>query len=249
MKRVKNILMLINCIIVILFLKGCSERKIEIRCEETSPSEIYTDYSYTITNGGATVQFSQGASILESKEDKEEVIISKYTEIMQEINPVKANISEDTFIGVNMPTINYLSNDRIVIHGSFGLLIYDLNKEEIISGIDVKSIGCNSTQGDNVCVASVSENGNIVRLHPSSSEDMYVYNVEKNTLIKTKYYKSDDEIKIVRKDESFDTYDGEYSYSYVQGEDGEVSYLRCPIFNRAIDLQYIQGDKVYNIFK
>jgi hypothetical protein len=183
------------------------------------------------------------------KDDKEKIRISKYTEIIQEINLVKANISEDTSIGVNMPTINYISNDRIVIHGSFGLFIYDINKEEIISGIDVKSIGCGSTQGDNVCVVSVSENGNIVRLHPSSSEDMYVYNIEKNTFIKTKYYKSDDEIKIVRKDESFDTYDGEYSYSYVQGEDGEVSYLRCPKSNRVIDLQYIKNDKIYNIFK
>lgn len=183
------------------------------------------------------------------KDNKEKVRISKYTEIIQEINPVKVNISEDTSIGVNMPTINYISNDRIVIHGSFGLFIYDLNKEEIISGIDVKSIGCNSTQGDNVCAISVSKNGNIIRLHPSSKDDMYVYNVEKNTLIKTKYYKSDDEIKIVRKDESFDTYDGEYSYSYVQEEDGEVSYLRCPTSYRAIDLQYIKNNKIYNIFK
>lgn len=183
------------------------------------------------------------------KDNKEKVIISSYNEIIEEINPVKVNISEETLIGVNMPTINYISNDRIVIHGSFGLFIYDLNKESIISGIDVKSIGCNSTQGDNVCVASVGKNGNIVRLHPSSSEDMYVYNIEKNTLIKTKYYKSDDEFKIVRKDESFDAYDGEYSYSYVQGEDGEVSYLRCPTSNRVIDLQYIKNDKIYNIFK
>lgn len=74
MKRVKNILILINCIIAVLFLEGCSERKIEIRCEETSPNEIYTAYSYTITNGGATVPFSQGVSILESKEDKENIL-------------------------------------------------------------------------------------------------------------------------------------------------------------------------------
>lgn len=183
------------------------------------------------------------------KNSAEKAVVPKNTEIIKDIDPVKANISEETLIGVNMPTINYISNDRIVIHGSFGLFIYDLNKESIISGIDVKSIGCNSTQGDNVCVASVGKNGNIVRLHPSSSEDMYVYNIEKNTLIKTKYYKSDDEFKIVRKDESFDAYDGEYSYSYVQGEDGEVSYLRCPISNRVIDLQYIKNDKIYNIFK
>lgn len=176
-------------------------------------------------------------------------VISKRNEMIKTITPTEAKVDLGTWIGVDMATINYASNDRIVIHGNFGLFIYDSNEEKIIRGIDVKSIGCGSTQGDNVCVVSVSKNGNIIRLHPSSSENMYVYNVENNTLIRTKYEKSNDELKTLILEEEFKSYDGEYCYSYIKLENEEVSYLRCPQSNMAIDLQYIKNDKVYDIFK
>jgi hypothetical protein len=176
-------------------------------------------------------------------------VISKRNEMIKTITPTEAKVDLGTWIGVDMATINYASNDRIVIHGNFGLFIYDLNEEKIIRGIDVKAIGCGSTQGDNVCVVSVSKNGNIIRLHPSSSENMYVYNVENNTLIRTKYEKSNDELKTLILEEEFKSYDGEYCYSYIKLENEEVSYLRCPKSNMAIDLQYIKNDKVYDIFK
>ena len=78
---------------------------------------------------------------------------------------------------------------------------------------------------------------------------MYVYNVENNTLIRTKYEKSNDELKTLILEEEFKSYDGEYCYSYIKLENEEVSYLRCPQSNMAIDLQYIKNDKVYDIFK
>lgn len=175
--------------------------------------------------------------------------ISKRDEMIKTIIPTEIKVDLETHIGVDMATINYASNDRIVIHGNFGLFIYDLNEEKIIRGIDVKSIGCGSTQGDNVCIVSVSNNGNIIRLHPSSSKNMYIYNVENNTLIRTKYEKSNDELKTLILEDEFKTYDREYCYSYIKLENEEVSYLRCPQSNMAIDLQYIKNDKVYDIFK
>ncbi len=190
-----------------------------------------------------------GCSKLSYKDNKSKVDIPKGVEAVTEITPLEANVNEETWIGVDVATLNYASDDRIVLHGNFGLFIYDLNTEKVLRGIDVKSIGCGSTQGDNVCIVSVSKDGNIVSLHPSSSQDMYIYDVEKNTLIKTKYKKLDDELKTLPMDESYYTYDEEYTYSYIKLIDGEVSYLKTPVSNKAIDLQYIKNDKVYDIFK
>ena len=193
--------------------------------------------------------FFIGCGNLSSKNDKNKEDVQIGIETVTEITPIEAKVDEETWIGVDVATLNYASEDRIVFHGNFGLFIYDLNREKIIRGIDVKSIGCGSTQGDNVCIVSVSKDGNIISLHPSSSEDMYIYNVEKNTLIKTKYEKLDDKLETLPMDESYYTYDEEYTYSYIKLIDGETSYLKTPQSNMAIDLQYIKNDKVYDIFK
>ena len=190
-----------------------------------------------------------GCGNFSSKNDKNKEDVQIGIETVTEITPSEAKVDEETWIGVDVATLNYASEDRIVFHGNFGLFIYDLNREKIIRGIDVKSIGCGSTQGDNVCIVSVSKDGNIISLHPSSSEDMYIYNVEKNTLIKTKYEKLDDKLETLPMDESYYTYDEEYTYSYIKLIDGETSYLKTPQSNMAIDLQYIKNDKVYDIFK
>ena len=190
-----------------------------------------------------------GCGKLSNKSDKSKVAVPTGIETITEITPSEVKVDEKTFIGVDMATINYASDDRIVLHGNFGLFVYDLNNKKIIRGIDVKSIGCGSTQGDNVCIVSVTKDGNIVRLHPSSSEDMYVYNVQKNTLIKTKYEKINDELNTLPTDDSYEQYDEEYSYSYIKLQNEEVSYLRCYRSNMAIDLQYVKNDKIYDIFK
>ena len=78
---------------------------------------------------------------------------------------------------------------------------------------------------------------------------MYIYNVEKNTLIKTKYEELDDKLETLPMDESYYIYDEEYTYSYIKLIDGETSYLKTLQSNMAIDLQYIKNDKVYDIFK
>ena len=190
-----------------------------------------------------------GCSKLNYKDNKGKVDIPAGVESVTEITPLEADVNEDTIIGVDVATLNYASDDRIVIHGNFGLFIYDLNTKKVLRGIDVNSIGCGYTQGDNVCIVSVSKDGNTVSLHPSSSEDMYIYDVEKNILIKTKYEKLEDELETLPMEESYYTYDEEYTYSYIKLIDGEVSYLKTPKSNMALDMQYIKNDKVYDIFK
>lgn len=87
-----------------------------------------------------------GCGNLSSKNDKNKEDVQIGIETVTEITPSEAKVDEETWIGVDVATLNYASEDRIVFHGNFGLFIYDLNREKIIRGIDVKSIGCGSTQ-------------------------------------------------------------------------------------------------------
>ncbi|MCF0148987.1 MAG: hypothetical protein HUJ77_11395 [Clostridium sp.] len=210
---------------------------------------IYKRVIYFIIEIFLLTTFFLGCGSLSNKNDKSKVDVPTGVEAITEITPSEAKVDKDTFIGVDMATIEYASDNRIILHGNFGLFVYDLNSNKIIRGLDVKSIGCGSTQGDNVCIVSVSKDGNIVSLHPSSSEDMFTYNVEKNTLIKVKYKKLDDKLNTIPIDESYKLYDEEYSYSYIKLENGYVSYLRSPKSNKAIDLQYVKDDKIYDIFR
>ena len=111
-----------------------------------------------------------GCGSLSNKNDKSKVAVPKGIETITEITPSEVKVDKETFIGVDVATLNYASDDRIVFHGNFGLFIYDLNTEKVIGSIDVKAIDCGSTQGDNACAVSVSKDGNIISLHPSSSE-------------------------------------------------------------------------------
>ena len=70
MKKVTvNIIRALAILSLILFLKGCSEREVEIQKEIISPNGVYTAYAYNF-KGGATVGFSQRVSIIKSDESK-----------------------------------------------------------------------------------------------------------------------------------------------------------------------------------
>ncbi|WP_291648335.1 hypothetical protein [Clostridium sp.] len=110
-----------------------------------------------------------------------------------EVEPIIPKVSLDENIGSDMIQLDYASENRIIFHGHFGLFLYDLNDKKIIRNIDLESNNINYNQGDNYCDVSVSKDGNIVKLHNISSEEMYVYNIEENSLIKCDYRAVDNE--------------------------------------------------------
>lgn len=99
-----------------------------------------------------------------------------------------AEISEETHFGVDGPHLDYAGGmgtdegSRIIFHDYFGLIVYDLNKREIVRSLDLVYIGCDKTQGDDYCETAVSADGHTVWLHPISKEYMYRYEVEENLL-------------------------------------------------------------------
>lgn len=161
---------------------------------------------------------------------------------------IKPSISLDENIYSDMIILDYASDDKIIFHGYFGLFIYDIKAEKIISSLDLESIGMHYTQGDNYCDVTVDSNGQIVQLNTISKEIMYTFNIDENTLIKSKYKdmenKSDIKPELLKIEDSS-------SYYITHGiklEDYELGYLKLE--NNTIgSLEYIRGDKIYKIFQ
>lgn len=99
-----------------------------------------------------------------------------------------AEISDKTLFGADGPHLDYAGGmgtdkgSRIIFHDYFGLIVYDLFSREIVQSLDLASIGCDMTQGDDYCQVVVSADGETVWLHPVSKRYMYRYEVEENLL-------------------------------------------------------------------
>lgn len=104
------------------------------------------------------------------------------------LEAVPADISGETPFGADGPTLDYAGNletgneSIIIFHDYFGLIVYDLMDQKIIRSLDLATIGCHMTQGDDACQVAVSADGTIVWLHPMSKPYKYRYDVEKDLL-------------------------------------------------------------------
>lgn len=113
----------------------------------------------------------------------------------KKITPTPAKWTMDTGLGSEFPTLDYTCEDYIIFHDYFGLFVYDLNTRKLTRGIDLESIGCNYTQGSNVCEVIVSEDGSNVYLHPLEENNMYVYYIKDNILYARPY---ESKIKLIK---------------------------------------------------
>lgn len=98
------------------------------------------------------------------------------------------DLSEIT--GADGARLYYADEDTIIFGGYFGLFVYDTKKYKYIGSVDLKSIGCENTQGDNVCTIQVKSDGSEVYLHQDgigNKEVMYVYHVKDNKLTQETY--------------------------------------------------------------
>ena len=80
-KIIKNIIVISFFSILLFSIRGCSQityktskktTSIEVQCEEISPNGKYKAISYIFTDGGATVSFRRGISIIDANEEKVE---------------------------------------------------------------------------------------------------------------------------------------------------------------------------------
>lgn len=91
-------------------------------------------------------------------------------------------ITEEMVCGADGPILDYADEHLIIFHDYFGLFAYDIMESRIIGAVDLASIGCQYTQGDDACEVLTASNGWKVFFHPMSSEKMYTYDVLNNRL-------------------------------------------------------------------
>ena len=64
-----------------------------------------------------------------------------------EIEHQKAVWACNTYIDTDLPELDYADEDKIIFHAYFGLFVYDLNSNEIVSSLNLKELGCQKVQG------------------------------------------------------------------------------------------------------
>lgn len=134
-------------------------------------------------------------------------------------------------IGADDPQICYEDEERMIFSGYFGLFVYDRKNCSIVQSLNLKAIGCDSTQGDAYCEIQASADGNTVYLHPyMDKENMYVYNIKDNTIQKTKFdldgkklYKGETESRITS---GMGAMIGDLTYQVADG----LHFLYQPLF-------------------
>lgn len=100
--------------------------------------------------------------------------------------PVKEPLIEDIGLETGDVILDYADTSTVIFHGPFGLFVYSIEEGRMLRSLDLRSIGCEKTEGTNACEVSVSADGSTVYLlkHNFST---YVYSVEEHTLELTSY--------------------------------------------------------------
>ena len=166
--------------------------------------------------------------------------------------PVRLSVPEllpGQQLGTDMTQLDYASDDIVIFHDYYGMFVYDLEQQKIVRSLDLGPIGCNFTQGDNHCIVSVSRDGSTVRLHPMSSESMYVWSVRENTLAKTAYEPMEESFSDFVDTTGVKDHNeaGKCSRAAVKFDNGDYGYLYTTGWTLDT-LYYIRGDRIYKLF-
>lgn len=182
-------------------------------------------------------------------EDKKEV--TEPTETVNKVDSIAItppSIQKGMILGADGAILDFANEDLVIFHGYFGLFVYSISMGKMIGAVDLESIGCDMTQGDNYCEVSVSKDGSLVYLHPISETDMYVYNVLEHTLWKEPYSLEGKDLydSFSKSNMVGDIYvgnkaefmiDGYRYYGYLFSEDGSIE-----------NLYYMEDDMLISLF-
>lgn len=111
----------------------------------------------------------------------------------EQIAVIPAQITEKSFVGADLPVVDYGDGNILIFHDYCGLFVYDVQAETMKATLDLEVLECHYTQGDyytevNVDVgnnkAGADAGGMQVYLHNISKDIQYCYSVEHNTLTK-----------------------------------------------------------------
>ena len=180
-----------------------------------------------------------------------------YVDQSNEEDVIESNTNQTTgTVEVKVPTLDltastgadgsrlyYADQEKFIFSGYYGLFVYDMTNREIVRSVDLKSIGCDATQGESVCEITVAEDGMTVFLHRMDQSQMYVYKVADNSMTM-------DDYNLVGVSLYHNLYDGlEYEKYASYESDGETRYVVLVNDTTIGELGYTPDERLssYNI--
>lgn len=192
-------------VVCMIILAGCAltggtadDGKMQEDLTMTAPSTDYAENSEEgknevgVTEDGEDSEADDGTSVVagEPSQSRNPTEEEQTGEMIAEaqLEAQAAVLSGETIFGADGPTLDYAGplgtgkESIVIFHDYFGLVVYDLTNSRIVRTLNLASIGCEMTQGDDACETAVSADGTTVWLHPRSKRYMYRYDVEENGL-------------------------------------------------------------------
>lgn len=162
------------------------KKRLSLLIKKSSPMAWMVLLVVAISVGAAGCTFGTRAVPDTEANQKKVQPISKNAleEKKSSISVTEANPDLTQSTGADGALLYYADEKRIIFGGYFGLYVYDTVNQKMLRSVDLDAIGCSHTQGDEYCEILASKDGQKVYLHPIHMTDMYVYDVEKNSLEK-----------------------------------------------------------------
>lgn len=189
-------------------------------------------------------------------------------EEIKESQKINSNTMKETIAEIEksqhiaFTQIAYASKDKVIFYGNMGLIVYDMASKQIYRAINLESINMNHIQGDTITIFRVKDDGSqILMYNDSDDKNIYLYDIENDTLEKTNNKDFTNEYKGMKffNDDYLENYDEMVTasnYAYIDKSNicyliepreyeatGEISHLQILILNKDTN-----KEEIHNIF-
>ncbi len=168
------------------------------------------------------------------------------------LSPEKLSYLAKSNIGADMATLDYASDDRVILHYSYALIVYDLKNEQIYRSIDLSKLDVPlNTQGGNTIHIMANENGKEVFIGSYPAKNSYIFDIESSVITKSEgEYKGNKFTGLINSIER-NFQNGWYSINYVKTNSENIYVLRYNgggMSNMKIVRINENGNKTFNVF-
>lgn len=167
--------------------------------------------------------------------------------------------------------LTYVSNDKVILNGNVGLIVYDLKNRKIIRAVYLTDINMTHVQGDDVSIFQADDDGEKILMYNSifyfnssdeeekkkkrELEGRYLYDIKSDSLLKTDIDKIEKQY-IIRKFNRENTDKNDFDYiDSVYIDDDTICDIAVPKNSYAISdlkiiISNIQGNEryIYDVF-